>query len=584
MHWEGAPSRAAKTRDVAATADLPAVTPDPGLAMGRYRLGARLGAGGFGTVHAARDERLGRPVAVKIIPAGGMDPERAQREARAVARLDHDAIVALFDAGEADGNRYLVSELVEGRTLAELEAAHELSDRDVLRIGLALADALAHAHERGVIHRDVKPQNVIVPDMPSSRRSAAKLTDFGVAHLAGEDVLTRTGDVVGTLAYMAPEQAAGEPVDARTDLYALGLVLFEALAGRNPVSAGSPSATARRIGTRLPSLAKARPDLPRELTAALDRTLEADPEARGDLDDLFDALADALGDVSDEGGRIPEHPLEREIPALPPAIGRVVAPAAAGALAWLALAGLTPEPAVPAPAAALAVAVLVALLPRAGWLVSAAAITVLLTLGPLQRPGAALLVAVLAAGPPLLLRADGRAWSLPAAAPLLGLLGLAGAYPALAGQAPRWAARAALGALGAWTVLLAEPLLGATLVFGAPEGMPDRASFDGAPGITAGDVIAPLCSSGALLLAVIWGVAALVLPWVVRGRSLQADLVGASMWSAGTAAAAIALGEWLGDRAGQAEPRGAVLGAVVAGALALGLAHLRRPAPVAAES
>ena len=198
-------------------------------------------------------------MAVKVIPAGGMEPERAQREARAVARLDHDAIVALFDAGEADGNRYLVSELVEGRTLAELEAAHELSDRDVLRIGLALADALAHAHERGVVHRDVKPQNVIVPDMPSSRRGAAKLTDFGVAQLAGEDALTRTGDVVGTLAYMAPEQAAGQPVDGRADLYALGLVLYEAFAGANPVSAGSPSATARRIGTRLPPLAKARP-------------------------------------------------------------------------------------------------------------------------------------------------------------------------------------------------------------------------------------------------------------------------------------------------------------------------------------
>ena len=219
-----------------------------------------------------------------------MEPERAQREARAVARLDHDAIVALFDAGEADGNRYLVSELVEGRTLAQLEAAHELSDRDVLRIGLALADALAHAHERGVVHRDVKPQNVIVPDMPTSRRGAAKLTDFGVAQLAGEDALTRTGDVVGTLAYMAPEQAAGQPVDGRADLYALGLVLYEAFAGANPVSAGSPSATARRIGTRLPPLAKARPDLPGELCAALDRTLEADPELRGDLDDLFDAL------------------------------------------------------------------------------------------------------------------------------------------------------------------------------------------------------------------------------------------------------------------------------------------------------
>ena len=197
-------------------------------------------------------------MAVKVIPAGGPAPERAQREARAVARLDHDAIVALFDAGEENGARYLVSELVEGRTLAELERDGALSDRDVIRVGLALADALAHAHERGVIHRDVKPQNVIVPDHAGSRRGAAKLTDFGVAHLGGEEALTLTGDVVGTLAYMAPEQAAGRPADERADLYALALVLYEALAGRNPVAAGSPTATARRIGTVLPALGRAR--------------------------------------------------------------------------------------------------------------------------------------------------------------------------------------------------------------------------------------------------------------------------------------------------------------------------------------
>jgi len=374
---------------VHATDELPAVAA-PGRALGRYVLGARLGAGGFGTVYAARDERLGRPVAVKVIPRDGRAPERAQREAHAVARLDHDAIVALFDAGEQDGCRYLVSELVEGRTLAQLEAAGDLSDRDVLRIGLALADALGHAHERGVIHRDVKPQNVIVPDTAGSRRAAAKLTDFGVAHLVGEEALTLTGDVVGTLAYMAPEQAAGRPVDERADLYSLGLLLYEALSGANPVRAGSPTATARRIGTVLPALARRRGDLPAELCAAVDRAILPDPELRGELDDLFDALADALPDVSDDGGLIAPHPLERRIPALPPAIGRLVAPAAAGALVWAALAGLTPEPAVGPPLAAAVAVVLVAGLPRTGWLVAAAATAIALALGPAPRPGAAL--------------------------------------------------------------------------------------------------------------------------------------------------------------------------------------------------
>ena len=573
-------------RRVHATEELPTVT-EPGLAMGRYRLGARIGVGGFGTVYAALDERLGRPVAVKVIPFDGPAPERVQREARAVARLDHDAIVALFDAGEQDGCRYLVSELVEGRTLAQLEAAGELSDRDVLRVGLALADALDHAHERGVIHRDVKPQNVIVPDTASSRRGAAKLTDFGVAHLAGEEALTLTGDVVGTLAYMAPEQAAGRAVDERADLYALGLVLYEALAGANPVRAGSPTATARRIGTVLPPLARARGDLPAELCAALDRAILPDPEARGELDDLFDALADALPEVSDDGGLIAPHPLERRIPALPPAIGRLVAPAASGALVWAAFAGLTPEPAVQPPFAAAAAVALVALLPRTGWLLAATATALALALGPAPRPGAALLLAALVAGPPLLLRADGRAWSLPAVAPALGLLGLAGAYPALAGRAPRWSTRIALGALGAWWLVLAEPLLERALVFGAAPGTPARASFDGAPGIAAGDVLAKACSSGALLLALVWAAAALVAPWLVRGRSLSADVVGAAAWAAGLAAATVALGEWLGERVAQPAPHGLVAGAVVGAGLTLLLArvfHVKRATDTGAES
>src|SRR3954462_930272 len=229
------------------------------LGLDRYRLGHRPGAGGFGTVYAAVDERLRRPVAVKVIPAGGSaDTTRAQREALAAGRLDQPGIVAIFDAGQDDAARYLVSELVHGRTVDDLTDEGLLSDRDVLRIGLALCGALAHAHERGVVHRDVKPQNVIVPDAPRSAAGVAKLADFGVAHLAGDDSLTRTGDVIGTLAYMAPEQAAGRRIDQRCDLYSLALVLYHALAGHTPVRAGSPTATARRIGTQLPPLKRFR--------------------------------------------------------------------------------------------------------------------------------------------------------------------------------------------------------------------------------------------------------------------------------------------------------------------------------------
>jgi hypothetical protein len=552
----------------------PAVT-DPTLVLGRYRLHERLGSGGFGTVYAAHDERLDRPVAIKVMPADKSAPQRARREALAVARLDHPGIVALFDAGEEGGARYLVSELVDGRTLAQLEAEGALSDRDVLRAGLALADALAHAHERGVIHRDVKPQNVIVPEdggpgwLGMPRAAPAKLTDFGVAHLAGEEPLTRTGDVVGTLAYMAPEQAAGKPAGEAADLYSLALVLYEALAGRHPVKAGSPQATARRLGSKLPALARSRKDLPEELTTAIDRALHPEPALRGTLDDLYDALADALPAVSDDGGTIAPHPLERGLPVLPPALARLVAPAAAAGLVAAALLGLTPEPAVPVPIAAVVAAVLVALLPRAGWLIAAIVTVGLVGFGPYPRPGAALVVLIGVLIPPLLLRRDGSSWSLPAAAPALGLIGLANAYPALAGRPPRAITRAALGLAGGCWLILAEPLLDRVLMFGPATGVGPRGHWDGGGSIAAGDVLSPTVSSGALLIAVVWALFAVILPWLVRGRFLTVDIVAATVWAGSLAAITAALGQWLGTRVAHPEPRGLVLGALAGGVIAI---------------
>jgi len=528
-----------------ATEELPTAV-GGGLVLGRYRLGARLGSGGFGTVFAARDERLDRAVAVKAVPAPGPVPERAQREALAAARLDHPGIVAVFDAGVEGDERFLVSELVRGRTLAALERDGELSDRDVLRIGLSLADALAHAHARGVIHRDVKPQNVIVPDEAAG--AAAKLLDFGVAHLAGDEPLTRTGDVVGTLAYMAPEQAAGRRVDERADIYSLALVLYEALAGANPVRAASPAETARRVGSRLPSLRRQRRDLPAELCLAIDQALEPDPEHRGTLSDLAAALADALPDVDDEGGTLAPLAAERRRITVP---ARLAAGAAAGALTAAALiaardgvhdGALVAAGELPLLAAA-AVAVLVAVLPRVGWLVAAAGAV---AISP--EPGlAAAMVGVV----PLLLPRDGLAWSVPAAAPLLGLAGLAGAYPALAGVARRAWTRAALGAAGVWWLLLAEPLLGRDLALGtAPGDLPDPV---------------------ALILAPVWALAALAMPWLINGRALALDVIGATVWAAALAAATAAVA----DSADLAEPRGLAAGAVLAGVLAFVAARAR---------
>jgi eukaryotic-like serine/threonine-protein kinase len=526
--------------------------------MGRYRLGRRLGSGGFGTVYEAHDERLDRAVAVKVTPADGPAPQRGRREALAAARLDHPGIVAVYDAGDGPEGRYLVSELVRGRTLDELERDGALSDRDVLRVGLALAEALAHAHRRGVIHRDVKPQNVIVPAEARDARSAAKLTDFGIAHLAGDEPLTHTGDVVGTLAYMAPEQAAGERVDERADLYSLALLLYEALAGENPLRGATPAATARLVGTPVPPLRSRRRDLPAELGEAVDHALAVDPEARGELTALAAALAAALPEVGDEGGTIAPHPLERRRPL--PRLERLAAGVAAGSLTAAALAaagdppswadgGRSGEALVPPLTGGLVAAVLVAAFPRAGWLVAAAAAIAALA-DP--WPSAAALVALAVVVPPLLLRRRGLTWSVPAAAPVLGLAGLAGAYPAIAGRTSGPLTRTALGAGGLWWLLLAEPLVGRELFVGTSPG-------------EAGETLEALVSSGALLLAPLWAAAALALPWLVAGRSLSADLVLATTWAAGLAAATSAVA----DRAGLPEPRGLVAGAVLAGALAV---------------
>src|SRR5947209_11857164 len=235
--------------------------------LGRYRLCRRLGAGGFATVWLAWDERLERDVALKLLPRERIASGRFEREARAAARLNHPGIVVLYEAVVDDEGGYLVSELVRGDTLRDLLEQGRLSDRDVLSAGAGLCDALEYAHGQGVVHRDVKPSNVLMPDAPSTSAEIAKLTDFGVARVIGGDSLTRTGDVVGTTAYMAPEQAEGREVDPSADLYSLALIVYEALTGVNPVRHYGRGG---RRGVHLPDLRSHRRDVPRVLTCAIE--------------------------------------------------------------------------------------------------------------------------------------------------------------------------------------------------------------------------------------------------------------------------------------------------------------------------
>jgi eukaryotic-like serine/threonine-protein kinase len=266
------------------------------LVLNRFLIERRIGSGGFGVVYEAWDGRLERPVAVKAIESRGESRRRVMREAQAAARLNHPGIVTLYEMGEEDGNALLVTEMVDGSTLAELSADGTLSDREIGEIGADLCEALDHAHARGVVHRDVKPQNVLIGDDGEQR---AKLMDFGVARLAGAAALTAPGDVVGTLAYMSPEQAEGRAAGPEADVYSLALTLYECWSGENPNRRATPAATARAIGSRPRPLRRLRPDLPRELSEAIDAALAPRPAHRPPLDELGTALEDSLEQLAD---------------------------------------------------------------------------------------------------------------------------------------------------------------------------------------------------------------------------------------------------------------------------------------------
>lgn len=550
--------------------------------LGRYRLLRRLGAGAFGVVWLAHDEQLDRVVAVKRIELHDEQiAARAEREALAAARVQHPGIVSLYEAAHERDAVYLVSELVRGRTLADLVEDGALSDRDVMRIGACLCRALEHAHARGVVHRDVKPANVIVPEHPGGEQEIAKLTDFGVAAIAGDEALTRTGDVVGTLAYMAPEQAEGRPAGGQADLYSLALVLYEGLAGVNPVRAGGAAATARRVGTRLPPLRRLRRDLPAAACAAIDRALLPRPEDRGSLAELREALQDAVAGASRVAGTVAapgardarsrRRGHDRVAAAGPgPAGRRAVSALASAALAGAALAALPGDEAPTAQgvlvlSAATGVAAL--LLPRVTWLIAAPALIAWLALAGL--PGTAVLVAAAVLPVLLLIPGDGSLWPAPAAAPLLGIAGLALAWPALAGQARGIARRAALGALGLWWLALGEALAGPQLLLGDVPGVAARASWEPSAERAVTGVLVPVAGSGALTIALLWAAMACVLPLLARGRSPALDVVAVTCWAAGLAAGTAALAAGLPWSGGAPEPRGLVLGALAAGAVAL---------------
>ena len=254
---------------------------DPSKLAERYIVERRIGIGGMGTVYSARDERLDRRVAIKILKEElSSDPrfiERFRREARAAAALSHPNVANVFDYGESDGRPFIVMELIDGRDLsAVMREEGTLGVERTSEIAAQIARGLGHAHSAGLVHRDVKPHNVIV--MEGDR---VKVTDFGIARATGESTLTVTGTILGTAQYLSPEQASGEPPGPPSDVYSLGIVLYEMLTGAVPFTGDSPISVAlRHVRDEVPPPSTIDPTLPPEYDRLVARATAKQPEER----------------------------------------------------------------------------------------------------------------------------------------------------------------------------------------------------------------------------------------------------------------------------------------------------------------
>jgi hypothetical protein len=323
--WQDSRS-APETSETVAEAALALSTSE--LVAERYRPLRPLGSGGSGSVWLARDERTGLDVALKIVPREGKAATRAEREALAAARLRHERCLRAYGLDRDSANVYIAYEYVPGQTLRQAMRAGELDDAAAVEAAAQVLEGLAHAHARGIVHRDVKPSNVLLAE---GDELSARLLDFGLAQLAEEESLTATGDVPGTLAYVPPERLVqGESGGPPADVWAVGTMLWESLAGWHPFWNGSLLATAKRIETGAAPLASARPDLPKPLCALVDRMLALDPAARPPAAHLAHELRDAFAE------RLRRRKTRTTIPAVRVPVHLAAPAAAALFVAWTA--------------------------------------------------------------------------------------------------------------------------------------------------------------------------------------------------------------------------------------------------------
>jgi len=499
------------------------------LFLGRYRPIRPLGSGGLGHLWLARDERSGLDVALKIVPREGKAAHRAEREARAAASLRHDRCQRIIALAHDTSHVYIAYEYIPGRTLREALRSGELDDRGAIEVGAQIAEALAHAHGRGIVHRDVKPSNVLLAE---AEHVDVRLLDFGLAQMAEFDTLTGLGDIPGTLAYISPERLHGQAATPAADIWAVGVLLWEALAGEHPFWGGDLTETSRRIQEGAPPLESLRPDLPKQVLETVSSALVTSPQRRPSASRLADELRTFPKRRRTKGSK----------PASPPrsktqlAVDRLLPGALTGTAAGWVSSTLPFYPAHWPVGIAAAGAAIGFAAPRAG-LAYALAVGFL----PLANIslGLAVVYAVFATAWAALSWRDARAGLLLAVGPLLAPLAALTLIP-VAAQLARGRARRAAQAAAA--VLLAAVVAGlrrAPLPFDGstpPLGMGITGSAK--PGAVARALATQLTAHPALVAeAMVLAVAAAALPYVRRRGPWPAVTFGAALL-AGTALAA----------------------------------------------
>jgi len=535
--------------------NAPTRTHAPQRVLGRYDLIEVIGRGATSRVYRALDRATGHEVAVKEIPVDLGLEKRVAAEIRAAARLQHESVVRMLDWGEDTESLYLVSELVDGPSLEAVYSGAPPGDRATAEMAADVFEALDHAHERGVIHRDIKPANILV-----DYHGHARVDDLGVARLSGETGMTQTGGVVGTMAYMAPEQATGEQVTGAADVWAATLVLYEGLTGRNPLLGGSPADTARRAALgEIPPIRNLRPDLPPRLAKAIDAGLARHPQARPDA-------ARMAKIVRDEARALPEGRGKRAVALLSGPMPPILTGAGAGLLGgFIAESGLSTGP-----LGTLGIAVLAGAI--GAWRAPLAALALVLLAGLAMAAAAPALTGIAVVIGLLLVLTGarhGRLVLLPVLAPVLAMLGLLPVYALLAGSVRTTAARVWTAVAGMVALLLWQVTAGASsLVFTGWEVTGAWYSTQGvrSPQAAVEAMIAPITAHPqALTGCAIIIAAALTWPLVVGGRDAR-RLPAAVMWASAVTVAAGMLG------GGGLEAVGAVLPSAI-----LAIAWAARP-------